>query len=80
MRRSEPLPEFPERKREWPGKKDTKRWCKGHIGREHHPRWTKREYEMNSGGKRKIIWMWNEKVCQVCHKILDYDFKKEQSV
>jgi hypothetical protein len=35
MPRRKPIPEFPERRRVWPGRKDTKRWCKGVVGREH---------------------------------------------
>lgn len=35
MRRSEPLPEWPERKHHLNRKKHTVRWCKGVVGREH---------------------------------------------
>ena len=76
--RKRPLPKFPERDRRWPGKKNTRRWCKGVVGREHQPQWVRHEYEFSTGGTRKIIWLWNEKVCQVCSKRLEYDFKKVQ--
>lgn len=78
--RKRPLPPFPERDKRWPGKKDTKRWCRGVVGREHQAKWQKKEYEMGVAGTRKVIWMWNEKVCQVCGKRLEYDFKKEQKI
>jgi hypothetical protein len=37
--RKRPLPLFPDRMKKWPGKKDTKRWCKGVVGREHVTEW-----------------------------------------
>lgn len=78
--RKRPLLQFPERDKRWPGKKDTKRWCKGVVGREHQGEWVKHEYEMTVAGTRKIIWLWNVKKCKVCGKQLEYDWKKVQNI
>ena len=44
-------------------KKNTKRWCKGKVGREHVP---------GEWGTRRGMHYWWEKPCQNCGKILDY--------
>lgn len=45
-------------------KKNTRRWCKGHVGREHTPVW--RNY--------KSYGHWRMLVCTTCGKQLDHDF------
>lgn len=70
VRRSEPLPEFPERKRRWPGKKDTKRWCKGVVGREHKLKTVRWPIGSN------WINAWFVDLCTVCGKQFNLRSKK----
>ena len=45
-------------------KKDTKRWCKGVVGREHKPVLVKRDLGS--------LFHVEEKVCEVCNKRLSW--------
>ena len=48
-----------------PAKKDKKRWCGGHVGREHQPVCMPvLKYRFTEG--------WRELVCTVCGKVLDH--------
>ena len=44
-------------------RKDTKRWCKGIVGREHKAEWQE---------NRRYPWGWYAFVCTACRKELDY--------
>lgn len=47
-------------------KKNTRRWCKGKVGREHIPVWIKNnKYAMIKDAE------WLDYVCQDCKKVLD---------
>ena len=48
-----------------PGRKDRKRWCGGHVGREHAPAWKVCNYSFAG---------WSEYVCAICGKKLDHCF------
>lgn len=54
------MPEEP--KKRPPAKKDKKRWCGGHVGREHQKQWM---YGTNSG-------TYTRQVCTQCGKVLDW--------
>ena len=64
--RREPLADSPVRT--WPGKKDTKRWCGGHVGREHEPHWQPTRFAL----MRDYEPPWMDYVCAVCGKKLDH--------
>jgi hypothetical protein len=70
-----------------PAKKNKKRWCGGHEGREHVPVTTKAKYSGGwQCGYRKQSWRfrgtvvgdgvvyscWHEVTCEKCHKTLTY--------
>jgi hypothetical protein len=74
-------------------KKDTKRWCKGKVGREHVPCITK----ASSGGSCRCNYApwsirhksgettplkkyicWHQKSCQVCGKVLEWFLTEEE--
>lgn len=71
-----------------PARKNTKRWCKGKVGREHKPalrvtQWLSRAYTcgwvVNSwraalrGGGSKPFWeCYHEEYCTVCGKIVQH--------
>lgn len=44
-------------------KKNTKRWCKGKVGKEHQPVWV---------GRQDRLSIWLKYTCQECGKILDH--------
>lgn len=55
--------DFPEEpKKRPPAKKDTKRWCGGHVGREHDPQWM---YGSNTGSHTR-------QVCTRCGKVMGW--------
>lgn len=56
-----------------PKKKDTKRWCGGHVGREHTPKCM--TYFESKGETRpymKFSKRWRLLVCTTCGKELDH--------
>ncbi len=73
-------------------RKDTKRWCKGHIGRAHTPeirtntRWTRtyscglpRESAFNTLFGRDADWTcYHEEACTTCGKVLRYSIAKNE--
>ena len=69
MNHKRPLPSFPEKPKRWPGRKDTKRWCRGVVGREHKPEW-----RPLWGGTRFQV-----QLCVVCGKHLHYSWEGEKS-
>ena len=55
------------------GKKDRRRWCRGHVGREHKPvclKYGDVKQTMEIGGK-KIFDDWRVLACSACGKELD---------
>ena len=64
MRTVPPAPEVPR-----PGNnKDTKRWCKGVVGREHHGKWVEWLHIGVTTGTRKVLY--ERLKCTVCGKHL----------
>lgn len=63
--RKRPLPKFPERDRHWPGKKDTKRWCRGVVGREHKLNWVPHPGVNPKFGAKVLL-------CKACGKHMEY--------
>jgi hypothetical protein len=61
-RKAERTAKTPEVSRPVAASKDTKRWCRGKVGREHQPKCFVRE---SSGGE------WRDLRCASCGKILD---------
>jgi hypothetical protein len=57
--------QLPERQT-MPAKKNKRRWCGGHVGREHQPEW--REWMVRS----RFGITWQRLTCAVCGKVLDY--------
>ena len=57
------MPEEP--KRRPPAKKDKKRWCGGHVGREHDPQWEKPTSRLDASSMVRLT-------CAQCGKVLDY--------
>ena len=47
--------------RKWPAKKDTRKWCKGHVGRKHDFKPRQQQF-----GR----WIFHSEVCQNCKKII----------
>ena len=45
--------------KKWPAKKDTRKWCKGHVGREH---------DFKPLHERFVHWVLHSEVCQNCKK------------
>ena len=62
QRATRKLPKFPERIKPKPGKKDTKKWCKGVIGRLHKMKWV--PWPQTSGKYYEV------EQCQVCFRQL----------
>ena len=56
------LPKFPERIKPKPGQKNTKRWCRGVVGREHKIKWV--PWPQTSGKYYEV------EQCQVCFRQL----------
>jgi hypothetical protein len=56
-----------------PAKKNTRRWCKGKVGREHQTEWRWRYYLGSPAVSRKGCY---RLICSVCGKVLDYRFTK----
>lgn len=71
-------------------KKNTKRWCKGKVGREHVPEITKSNYGYGmickypswtirgSGERVKVYICWHQKSCKVCGKVLEWTLYKDE--
>jgi hypothetical protein len=74
-------------------KKDTKKWCRGKVGREHVPHITKGNYGgtsnckdapwfiKNKSGELKPFdryICWHQRSCQNCGKVLEWYLPKEQ--
>lgn len=57
-------------------RKNTRKWCKGVVGRAHAPEWTL-PLEMIMPTGRRIIWERKRLVCTVCGKVLKYDWSKK---
>lgn len=54
-------------------KKNTKRWCKGKVGREHQGEWV-RYYELKHDGGRMGKCNWRIFVCKRCQKHLNRSY------
>jgi hypothetical protein len=89
-----PKPASPPSSDEWkksPSKKDRKRWCGGHVGREHQPVLQLEKYANSLGrtcgmGQRWTFatrgfveqWIcWHQDVCSVCGRIMGYRIDAE---
>jgi hypothetical protein len=54
------------------GKKDTKRWCRGKVGREHEKKWVKNSrFDHYATTRVKSVGWWTL-TCSVCRKEFDY--------
>jgi hypothetical protein len=62
--RATKMPDAPVKAR---GKKDRKRWCGGHEGREHQA-----ECRLYKDGRKTYLKGWRELVCRTCGKQLDW--------
>ena len=85
-RRDGAIPDVPKPS---PGKKDTKRWCKGKVGREHTPEITLRHnlkcYPMPEWAKglrfyrsKLSWWCHHERICTTCGKVLDWSIEPDE--
>jgi hypothetical protein len=54
-----------------PGRKDTRRWCRGKVGVPHQTHWVK---WFDTAWSKKPQSYWNE-ICQVCGKKLGYEIR-----
>ena len=76
-RRDERHTKTPEMHHPSPAKKDTKKWCKGKVGREHTLKVLdgkdKGSYVQREGGSKKFVIMekWRYLICTTCGKELD---------
>lgn len=75
-RRDERNIKGPEINKPSPAKKNTKKWCKGKVGREHKTRVMDGEekgsfVQRNDSSKFVIMQKWRYLICTVCGKELD---------
>lgn len=75
-RRDERHTKTPETNRPTPAKKNTKKWCKGKVGREHQTRVMSgeeknRSFQHVDGSKFVSMKNWKFLICIVCGKELD---------
>lgn len=56
--------------------KNTKKWCRGVVGRTHNPEWVNYAEAKNVSGR--IFGDWRIYRCQNCGRELDYDFGKRR--
>jgi hypothetical protein len=59
------VPPVPETPRRPAGRKDTKRWCGGKVGREHEPVWVKSNMEIRPRPDNEAWW---DERCARCAK------------
>jgi len=53
-------------------KKDTKRWCGGHVGREHIPWWDNHYWEWSGYREPREVHISQTKICMTCKKHLGW--------
>jgi hypothetical protein len=67
----------------WHSSKNTKRWCRGRVGREHIPVTAKNKFSLNrdchyvetrywNGNERRWWYCIHEIVCKNCGKVLEW--------
>ena len=64
------------------GRKNTKRWCRGHVGREHQPKCVSyREVKRSMVGfSSDFAKRWKLLICTVCGKELDYYYPWRENI
>lgn len=71
----------------WHSSKNTKRWCKGKVGREHVPVITRNKFSLNTECRMIVTKYWNgnernwwhchhEITCENCGKMLHFSAEK----